>query len=132
MNVANGFYARKQYELAAPEYDRYLATYLEGPDRETALFRLGECYKKMGDTNGAKNAYTMLLGDFSEGDFIGPAAYRLADILYHEKDYDDALPVTTGRRPRRRKTSRCRTRRNSTRRGASRNCTTTTRRATCT
>jgi len=92
INLANGFYARKQYELAAPEYERYLGTYDLAPDRETALFRLGECYKKMGNLNSAKNSYATLLGSFTEGDFVGPAAYRLADLFFQEKDYDQALP----------------------------------------
>jgi len=92
INLANGFYARKQYDLAAPEYERYLGTFDLAPDRETALFRLGECYKKMGNLNSAKNSYATLLSSFTEGDFIGPAAYRLADLFFQEKDYDEALP----------------------------------------
>lgn len=92
ISVANGLYARKLYELAAPEYERYLGIYGNGADRQTALFRLGECYSKMGNLNSAKNSYTMLLASFTAGDFIGPAAYRLADLFFQEKDYDDALP----------------------------------------
>src|SRR5579862_7624869 len=56
INLANGLYARKIYELAAPEYERYLGLYGNGADRQTALFRLGECYNKMGNTNAAKNS----------------------------------------------------------------------------
>ncbi len=92
INLANGLYARKMYELAAPEYERYLGLYGNGADRQTALFRLGECYNKMGNTNAAKNSYSMLLSTFTEGDFVGAAAYRLADLFYQEKDYDDAAP----------------------------------------
>ena len=79
--------------MAAPEYEKYLNLYPDAPllDRESALFRLGECYRKIGNVNAAKNAYQTLLLDFAIGQFIGPAAYRLADMCYAAKDYDGAL-----------------------------------------
>ncbi len=91
LDFANGFYARKLYDAAAPEYEKYLGMYANAPDRQMALFRLGECYRLMGNVNGAKNAYQMLVGSFGIGEFIGPAAYRLADLYYAEKNYSPAL-----------------------------------------
>jgi TolA-binding protein len=90
---ANGFYSQGQMDLAAPEYEKYLTLYPGAPllDREAALFRLGECYRKLGNVNAAKNAYETLLLDYAIGQFIGPAAYRLADMCYAEKDYEGAL-----------------------------------------
>ena len=58
-----------------------------------AYFHLGECYRKLGSLNSAKNSYQTLLSAFSTGDFVGPAAYRLADIHFAEKDYSAALPL---------------------------------------
>jgi TolA-binding protein len=89
--LADGLYAKKEYENAAPEYERYLGLYPNGADRIIALFRLGECYRIRGSVNAAKNAYETLLKQFVNGDFIGPAAYRLAELYYQEKDYRDAL-----------------------------------------
>ena len=93
LDFANGFYSRGLVDNAAPEYEKYLSLYPNGPvlDRESAMFRLGECYRRIGNVNAAKNAYQTLLVDFAIGQFIGPAAYRLADMCYAAKDYDGAL-----------------------------------------
>ena len=93
LNLADSYYAKKQYDMAAPEYERYLGQYPNGADRATALFRLAECYRHIGNVNAAKNTYETLLGQFGTGDFIGPAAYRLADLYYQEKGYRDALTL---------------------------------------
>jgi len=93
IDLADSYYARKIYDTAAPEYERYLGMYPNGADRVTALFRLGECYRIRGTVNAAKNAYETLLAQFSNGDFIGPAAYRLAELYYQEKQYRDALTL---------------------------------------
>ena len=60
--------------------------------RQAALFRLGECYRAIGNLNSAKNSYAVLIANFTAGDFVGPAAYRLADMYFAEKDYITALP----------------------------------------
>ena len=93
LEFANSFYSRGQVDLAAPEYEKYVNLYPNAPllDRESAMFRLGECYRKIGNLNAAKNAYQTLLLQFSLGQFIGPAAYRLGDMCYTEKDYEGAL-----------------------------------------
>ncbi len=93
MDVADNYYARKMYDMAAPEYERYIGQFPKGPNRITALFRLGESYRNRGTNNAAKNAYETLLAQFSDGDFIGPAAYRLAELYYQEKQFRDALAL---------------------------------------
>jgi TolA-binding protein len=90
IDYANNFYSRKLYDTAAPEYEKYLSTYPAGPERQAAQFRLGECYRALGDMNSAKLAYQTLLDNFGVGEFIGPAAYRLAELYLEEKDYSDA------------------------------------------
>lgn len=93
LDFANGFYSRGMVDMAAPEYEKYLSLYPDAPllDRESALFRVGECYRKIGNVNAAKNAYQTLLLNYAIGQFIGPAAYRLADMCYAAKDYEGAL-----------------------------------------
>jgi tetratricopeptide (TPR) repeat protein len=93
LDFANGFYSRGLVDMAAPEYEKYLNLYPSAPllDRESALFRVGECYRRTGNVNAAKNAYQTLLLNFAIGQFIGPAAYRLGDMCYAAKDYDGAL-----------------------------------------
>jgi TolA-binding protein len=93
LEVGDGYYARGMFEMAAPEYERYLNQYPGGASRMTALFRLGESYRKVGSVNGAKNAYDTLLALYQTGDFIGPAAFRLAEIYYAERKFYEALPL---------------------------------------
>lgn len=93
LEVADSYYARGMFEMAAPEYERYLGQYPTAPKRMTALFRLGESYRKVGSINGARNAYDTLLSLYQTGDFIGPAAFRLAEIYYAERKFYEAMPL---------------------------------------
>jgi TolA-binding protein len=93
LDIADSYYAKGQFEMAAPEYERYLGQYPTAGGRMTALFRLGESYRKVGSVNGAKNAYDTLLALYQQGDFIGPAAFRLAELYYQERKFYDALPL---------------------------------------
>lgn len=92
-DLANGFYARGLYELAAPEYRTYLQDFRRGPHRELVYFRLGESYRNMDRPNRAMNAYESLLAEFPYGEFVGPAAYRLAGLYYGEENYRAAIPL---------------------------------------
>lgn len=93
IDYANGLYTRKMYDIAAPEFDKYLRLYPTGTERQPALFRLAECYRILGNTNAAKATYDALVSNYSTGEFLGPAAYRLADYLFDEKKYAEALPL---------------------------------------
>ena len=93
IDVANGYYGRKMFDLAAPEYEKFLGLYQNSAQRPEALFRLGESYRRTGTMNAARNAYETLLAQFQNGEFIGPAAYRLAEIYYADKQYRDALAL---------------------------------------
>lgn len=93
LDFANGFYARGLYDMAAPEYEKYVGLYPTAPGRQAAYFYLGECYRKLGNMNAAKTSYQALLSAFASGDFVGPAAYRLADMYFIEKNYSAALPL---------------------------------------
>ena len=93
MSVADGYYAKQMFEMAAPEYEKHLGLYPTSADRPVALFRLAESYRRVGTVNAAKNTYETLLNQFANGEFVGPAAYRLADLYYQEKNYSLALPM---------------------------------------
>ncbi len=91
ITYANDFYNKKAYDRAAPEYERYLSLYPKGADREAAFFRLAESYRLMGNANAARQNYEALIFTFREGNFVGPGAYRLADLCFQEKNYSDAV-----------------------------------------
>ncbi len=90
-NLANDFYKRGQYTQAAAEYERYLGQYPDGKQRQAALWWLGESYRNLKRTSAARSAYGNLAISFQEGDFVGPACFRLAVIDYDAKDYKTSL-----------------------------------------
>jgi TolA-binding protein len=91
LSIADRFYVQKSYDQAAPEYERFLTLYPNTSEKPNVLYRLGECYRALGAWNAAKNSYEALLGQFSNAELLGPAAYRLADIYYEERNFREAL-----------------------------------------
>src|ERR1051326_3435824 len=92
LEYANGLFTRKLYDLAAPEYQRYLDDYPGRPGRANAYFSLGECYRNLNRTASARTNLQKVLNDYGDSEFAGPAAYALAEIAFADKDYAAALP----------------------------------------
>src|SRR4051794_12749875 len=65
IEAADSYYGRKMYDLAAPEYQRYIEQFSNGADLQAAYFRLAESYRKTGSTNAARNTYLDLLARFN-------------------------------------------------------------------
>jgi TolA-binding protein len=92
-NLANDFYVRKQYTQAAAEYERYLGEFPDGAQRQAALWWLGECYRFLNRTPAARSSYQNLVIAFKEGEYVGPATYRLATIDFNAQNYRSAAPL---------------------------------------
>ncbi len=92
IEVADSYYTRKMYDIAAPEYQRYLDNFPGGAEVPAAMFRLAESHRQNGSVNSAKSTYENLLARFPVGEFVGPAAYRLADLYYKDRNFTSALP----------------------------------------
>jgi TolA-binding protein len=92
IELADGYYSRKQYADAAPEYQRYLDNFPGGADVPAALFRLAESHRRNGATNSAKATYDRLIARFPVSEFAPPASFRLAEIFYQERNFTSALP----------------------------------------
>ena len=56
LDYANALFGRKLYDLAAPEYEKFLGAYPEAADRGSAYFYLGECYRALNRTAAAKSS----------------------------------------------------------------------------
>src|SRR4029453_19332234 len=91
LSIADSYYSRGMFDMAAPEYEKYVGLYPNSADRQAALFRLGESYRRTGTVNAARTSYQTLLDQFRSGEFVGAACYRLAELYYSEKDYSSAL-----------------------------------------
>src|SRR6266567_9328437 len=93
LEYANGLFTRKLYDLAIPEYQKYLDDYPGRPGRANAYFSLGECYRNLNRVSSARTNLQKVLNDYGDSEFAGPAAYALAEIAFAEKDYGAALPL---------------------------------------
>src|SRR6516162_9132924 len=63
LDYANGLFARKLYDLAIPEYQKYLDDYPGRPGRANAYWSLGECYRNLGKAAGARTNFQKVLND---------------------------------------------------------------------
>ncbi len=93
LDYANGLFARKLYDLAIPEYQKYLDDYPGRPGRANAYFSLGECYRNLHRDSNARTNLQKVLNDYGDSEFAGPAAFALAEMAFTDKDYSTALPL---------------------------------------
>src|SRR6266436_4816401 len=93
LDYANGLFTRKLYDLAAPEYQKYLEDYPGRAGRANAYFSLGECYRNLNRVSSARTNFQRVLNDYGDSEFAGPAAYALAEMAFTDKDYAAALPL---------------------------------------
>jgi len=93
LEYANALFARKMYDLAIPEYERYLSDYGSGSGRANAYFGLGESYRLLGKNGSARTNFQRVLDDFGGSEFAGPAAYALAVLAFSQKDFTAAQPL---------------------------------------
>ena len=93
LEYANGLFTRKLYDLAIPEYQKYLDSYPGRAGRANAYFSLGECYRNLHRDSNARINLQKVLNDYGDSEFAGPAAFALAEIAFTDKDYATALPL---------------------------------------
>src|SRR6266496_1272739 len=93
LDYATALFTRKLYDLAAPEYQKYLEDYPGRPGRANAYFSLGECYRNLNKPSNARTNFQKVLNDFGDSEFAGPAAYALGEMAFTQKDYGAALPL---------------------------------------
>src|SRR5437762_13938948 len=92
LDYANGLFTRKLYDLAAPEYQKYLDDYPGRAGRANAYFSLAECNRTLNRASSARTNFQKVLNDYGDSEFAGPAAYALAEMAFTQKDYAAALP----------------------------------------
>jgi len=93
LEYANGLFTRKLYDLAIPEYQKYLDDYPGRAGRANAYFSLGECYRNLHRDSNARTNLQKVLTEYGDSEFAGPAAFALAEMAFTDKDYATALPL---------------------------------------
>lgn len=85
--VAEGFFNRKQYDMAISEYQKFLNLTSPGEaHRDQALFHLGEIFREQQNGFKAEETYLQLLKEKPSGDFAAAAAYRLGEYYSVRKE----------------------------------------------
>src|SRR5438874_5010746 len=93
LEYADALFGRKLYDLAIPEFQKYLDDYPNASGRANAYFFLGECYRALNKNSAARKYFQAVLDDYRESEFAGPAAYILAETAFTEKNYGAAVPL---------------------------------------
>src|SRR5438552_6683871 len=93
LEYSNALFTRKLYDLAVPEYQKYLDDYPGLSGRANAYFSLAECYRNLNRLSNARTNFQKVLNDYGDSEFAGPAAYALAETAFTQKDYAAALPL---------------------------------------
>ncbi len=93
LNYATALFGRKLYDLAVPEFEKFLSDFPDASGRSSVYFYLGECYRSLGRTAAARSSFQTVLDQFGDSEFAGPAAYGVAEILFTQKNYSAALPL---------------------------------------
>ena len=93
LEYANALFSRKMYDLAVPEYQKYLSDYPSGAGRANAYFGLGESYRLLGKSGSAHINFQKVIDDYGDSEFAGPAAYALGVLAFSQKDYNAAQPL---------------------------------------
>ncbi|HZC36993.1 MAG TPA: tetratricopeptide repeat protein [Chthoniobacterales bacterium] len=91
--IADGLYVRKLYDLAVAEYEKYLGQYPGDSSRASAMYRLADCYSKLGQDVPAISTYRLLISEIGTGEFVGSAAFRLASRAFDQKEFQSAAPL---------------------------------------
>jgi len=89
--IADGCYARKQPELAIPEYEKFLImASRSSADRERALYRLGESQRQMGSMTAAENTFLKVIAEYPAGQYVPSSSYRLGEMREARSEYSNA------------------------------------------
>lgn len=81
LQFADGLYSRGMWDTALKEYQSYLAQNPKNAANDAVIFRMGECYRSLGQTAVADQTYQRVMDDYAEGEFHYRAGLRRAELL---------------------------------------------------
>ncbi len=88
--VAAGLYARRQWKLAADEFQTFVEKYPSHTKHVESLFFLGETLQQLEKYDQAIARFREYLQREPEGSFAGSARFRSAECLYFLRQFDRA------------------------------------------
>ena len=94
LNYANALFGRKLYDLAVPEYEKFLGLYPNSSEsRHRAFLHGAGLSRPQSHSRRAHQFSNRVATIFPTSELAGPASYGLAEISFNEKDFASALPL---------------------------------------
>jgi tetratricopeptide (TPR) repeat protein len=81
LRTLNALYIGKEFAQAAAGYIEFLRDYPASPAAEEVYYKLGDCYRQLGRTADAIDAFNRLLEKFPEGPYAPFALARKGEVL---------------------------------------------------
>ncbi len=100
MRFADGIYLRGFYETALSEYLVLIRDNPGSPHEAAALYRVGECYRQMGNQAGAERFYKRVAQDYPQSPQAPRAELRRAEIAIADQQYATAQAILTAQQSR--------------------------------
>ena len=93
LQFADGLYAREMYDVAAKEYGACLHEFPKAANADVLHFRLGECYRHLGNLAAAEKEFRRVFSDYPESSFRLWAGFKRADLFMEAEQYADAADL---------------------------------------
>jgi len=93
LSTLNALYVAKQFSEAADGYIQFLAVHALEPEREEAIYKLGDIYRQTGKTKDAMGAFDLVLKEFPKGNYASFAKMRRGEIFLTDGNPSDALAM---------------------------------------
>lgn len=90
---ADGLYGRGMHALAVQEYEALLEAYPQHAEADVVIFRMGECYRHMGQASAAERQYRRVFTGFPESSFRFRAGFRRALLFLDAEQYSAAADL---------------------------------------
>jgi len=81
LQFADGLYSRGMWETALKEYQAYLTQNPQNASNDVVMYRMGECFRSLGRTQEAGQAYQRVFDEFAGGESHYRAGLRRAELL---------------------------------------------------
>lgn len=95
LRFADGIYLRGLYESALAEYVAFVREFPDSSSADAAYYRIGECYRQVGNRAGADRFYAKVANEFPVSPFAARAALRRAEIATADERYGDAVDIAS-------------------------------------
>ncbi len=93
LRFADGLYARGMHKMAIQEYRGFLENPPDVTNAAVAYFRLGECYRKLGNRPEAEKAFRTVFNQYADSEYRLKAGCKRADLFMDTGEYGAALDL---------------------------------------